>query len=765
MRAVDERADTMDAVGGASGDGIAGGGALVAGRYRIQQLLGSGGMGSVYRALDTQLEELVALKTLKRERLQSPGALERFRREVKLSRKVTHRGVARVFDLGEHEGEPFLTMELVDGTSLASALEGRALPIAEVVRIGESIAEALSVAHLAGVVHRDLKPDNVLLAKDGRVVLTDFGIARALDATDGGGATGAGAIVGTPAYMAPEQVEGTEVDARTDLYALGVVLFEMATGTLPFEGSSPLALAAARLVRPPADIASRAPHLPLPFLDLVRSLLARSPTARPPSADVVRAQLASFHAAAASTKASVAVVREARERRLAVMRLRGPGGDDAWVADGFSEDLVDALSTVRGLRVRGLRPPGDAPLEARIFGQREGVELVVEGSARRQGDQVRISLRLVSVDDGFQVWAQRFDSNVGGLLGVSDGAAHEIAKVLAGAEHDTGPVRNAASEVVELVLRARAESRAFGQSQALPLLEKALELAPDDPTVLSSFASICAAETFRPGVDPQLLERGRIAGERALELAPQMPEPYVARALIQVTRDDRAGAVRTLFAGRAHGPSFAEIDDSLGRILLEADRIEQARAHLERAVWIDPRLFFARVDLSRLEAMMGHRARAEGHLEALHAMGSPYYAVAAGRLASWWQAADLAEGVTPSVTMAGSAIHVMLKAARGGPLEQSIIDDVERAVAAAPPVSRARRLYLQCLAESLAITGDGERALDALQRAVAAGLTDLAWLKRCPAIASIRDRPEVTAAIEIVEARTRPVLAVYDAGK
>ena len=187
---------------------------LLGDRYELLGLIGVGGMGSIYRARDRELDEVVALKMLRTDLVSSPAILERFRREVKLARRVTHRNVARVFDIGEHDGDKFLTMELVDGESLGAlvAREG-ALPFARVVEIVSGICAGLTCAHAAGVVHRDLKPDNVLLASDGRVVLTDFGIARAF--TDGGAGSTMGLLVGTPAYMAPEQVEGQrEIDAR-----------------------------------------------------------------------------------------------------------------------------------------------------------------------------------------------------------------------------------------------------------------------------------------------------------------------------------------------------------------------------------------------------------------------------------------------------------------------------------------------------------------------------------------------------------------------
>jgi serine/threonine-protein kinase len=236
-------------------------------------------MGSVYRARDVELDEVVALKILSRELIDEPGMLTRFRQEVKLARKVTHQNVARTFDIGEHEGTKFLTMEFVEGESLRARLarEGR-LRIADVLELAEGICAGLAAAHAAGVVHRDLKPDNVLIAHEGRrVVLTDFGIARAV----GGGHRTFGAPIGTPAYMAPEQVEGApDVDARADLYALGTMLYELLTGTPAWSGESPYVVAAKRLYAPPPDPRTLRPDVPEPLALLVLRCMARDRAAR-----------------------------------------------------------------------------------------------------------------------------------------------------------------------------------------------------------------------------------------------------------------------------------------------------------------------------------------------------------------------------------------------------------------------------------------------------------------------------------------------------
>src|SRR5687768_8698896 len=245
---------------------------VVAGRYEIQGFIGSGAMGTVYRALDRELDEIIALKVLKKELAGASGMLERFRREVKLARRVTHKNVARTFDIGDDGGDRFLTMELIDGESLSRRLArlGR-LPFREVAAITKDICAGLAVAHEAGVLHRDLKPDNVIVAKDGRAVITDFGIARAF--AGGDSQTAAGVFIGTPLYMAPEQVEGmVELDARADLYALGAMMYELLTGEPAWQRATLVAVAAARLLSPPPDPSAKVPDVPEDLRTLVLHL-------------------------------------------------------------------------------------------------------------------------------------------------------------------------------------------------------------------------------------------------------------------------------------------------------------------------------------------------------------------------------------------------------------------------------------------------------------------------------------------------------------
>jgi hypothetical protein len=258
-------------------------GEVIAGRYQVGRALGAGGMGRVHEAVDRELGERVAIKVLRAGL--SDEALGRFRREVKLTRRIQHRNVARMFDIGEHGAARFLTMELVDGGSLATLI-GAPVAWPRLQALAVQLCAGLAAAHAAGVVHRDLKPDNVLLDGD-RVVITDFGIARSGDEV---GVTQVGALIGTPRYMAPEQLAGEPVDHRADIFALGAILFELATGQRPWSGDSAIAIAVAQVTQPRRPLV--APGLPAQAARIIEGCLALAPDLRPASAAAVGDALA-----------------------------------------------------------------------------------------------------------------------------------------------------------------------------------------------------------------------------------------------------------------------------------------------------------------------------------------------------------------------------------------------------------------------------------------------------------------------------------------
>jgi serine/threonine-protein kinase len=257
-------------------------GSIFAGRYEVKEVLGAGGMGVVYRAFDRELGEPVAIKTLRPDTVAGdPVALERFKQEIRLARKIAHRNVVRTYDLGEVDGLYYLTMEFVEGTSLKSLIESRGrLPAPVTLTIGKQLCRALEVAHEQGVIHRDIKPQNIVVGPDGFLKVMDFGIARLANPPKGKGLTEAGMAIGTPDYMSPEQLSGMELDPRSDLYSTGVVLFECLTGRLPFEADTPWSLIAKHLEEVPPSPRSLNAEVPEGLAQVVVRAMAKDPGRR-----------------------------------------------------------------------------------------------------------------------------------------------------------------------------------------------------------------------------------------------------------------------------------------------------------------------------------------------------------------------------------------------------------------------------------------------------------------------------------------------------
>lgn len=761
---------------------------VVGGRYEILGLLGVGGMGSVYKARDVELDEIVALKSILRELVETPGVIERFRREVKLARRVTHVNVARVFDIGEHQGNKFLTMEFIDGESLADLLarEGP-LPVARVVAITTEVCAGLTAAHAAGVIHRDLKPDNVLITRDGRAVITDFGIARA--SLGGSSVQTVGSVVGTPAYMAPEQVEGSaDIDARADIYALGAMLYELFTGERAWGGDAAFAVAAARLVRSPPDPRAKRPELPDACAKLTLRCMARSredryATAADVAADLAVLTLPAFPALqptniVSSSRISMKEVFEGAmapdgnrgagpfggaEKSVAVLPFRNAGAaQDEDFADGITDDLIDTLSTTSGLKVR---PRGvvwrwkGVDQDAREIGRELGVQVVVEGSLRRLPGRVRVTARLISVADGFQLWAKRFDRPEEDALVVSDEAARAIADALT--VDIKAPARESLNDAaaVDLYLRARLAYRRFtleGFQQAMTLFDEAITRAPDNPTILSGYAITLARLYFFTGQDGDL---ARAAAERAVAAAPELAEARLAQALTHFQAGEIEPAVRATRSALLRSPHLAEAQELAGRILVEIGHVDEGVRFLESAMAHDSQVFLAPRELARVHAFRGEWAQAHSLLEMGSTFGREGW-VARARMALWQRDGDrMLECLNKSPMAPGPELLALgIDAAIRRFLDQ-VPGFMARESAQASP--RRKAFTWQIAAELAGYLGEHERALDAVRQSTDGGLIDLFWLDGCPLLGGTRGLPGFAQVRERVVERAGRIAAAF----
>ncbi len=735
---------------------------LIAERYEVLGLLGQGGMGRVYRARDTKLDEVVALKMLRRELAEVPGMLERFRQEVKLARRVTHANVVRTYDLGSHGDDHFLTMEYVDGRSLAQQLDDGPVSVDEALRIARAIAAGLAAAHASAVMHRDLKPDNVLVGRDARIAINDFGIARL---AAGPSVTGDG-LIGTPAYMAPEQVEGRELTPAADVYAFGAILFEMLTGRRAWRGDDGFAVALARLREPPPDPRG-VRSVPDALAELCVRCMAREPGARPADGAALVAALANVHSADATAARALPRTTPAKQSRaVAILPLRATG-ELAEIAEGLSEEIVDALTMTRALRVRPLasvraavREPGGGERgidrDSRELGEQLGVDVVVDGSIRKRGTQVRIAARAIGVADGFQLWASHFDCGVDGLLAVGDEVVRAIARALVVELHV--PERAALdARIAERYLEGKARLRAGWLDgrvgEVIDSLQEVLPEAPGDPRLLATLAMALARAGFYG--DPFALVRARQLADQALAVAPTFGEAQLAKAFVHFYANETPDGARLLRRTVESVPGFAQAQGLLGSLLLEAGVLDEALVHLEAARSIDPTQYAS--ELARAYVYAGRRDDA---IALLQSAGERqlYVQTAIARYAMWRGETYRITAEIPPDLPAGMSdyFHVAKQIHEGKPLTQEQRNAVAHGMETANPRLKATRC--QFISEFLVFLGEHDRAVEIIGTGVDAGLLDMLWMEQCPLLAPLRGRPEFQGYAKIVGARARAIV-------
>ena len=505
------------------------------GRYQIVRLLGEGGMGAVYQARQVAMDRMVALKLIQPEIVRSPAAAARFHREMKLTARIEHANTIRVYDFGETQGQLFLTMELLRGRTLTQVLaESGRLDLGRIVRIATQVTRALQAAHSEGVVHRDLKPDNVMLldqyGEQDVVKVLDFGIAKSLDEQEPGMTT-AGAIIGTPAYMSAEQAMGRPVDQRSDLYSLGIMLYEMASGRVPFTASATTALLVAHATEPPPPLWQVAPDVAPGLAALVEELLRKDPAARPQTARLVEQRLEALVGAPVLPQVPMTVkVQPPPPPR----KSRG-----VWIALALTV-LVGGGVTVAVLAGGGSQAPPP------IAGSGSAGSSVDSTDPRKPAPEV--SARLAA-------------------------ARAKLAEFGDPAPPDACP-QAAAADAAELVLAARGAMKS-DSAHALELADKALQRCP----------SLAAAHNIRGNALSSMrkLDEASDAYARALQFAPSYEAPRFNLGVLQLRRRDPA-AIATFTEILRRKPDEPGALESRAQAYTNEKRYEEAVADLEQAV-------------------------------------------------------------------------------------------------------------------------------------------------------------------------------------
>ncbi len=746
-------------------------------RYVVRREVGQGGMGTVYAAHDMMLGEVVALKVLRPMVAEDDVVIQRFRREVRLARKVAHPNAARTYDIGFHDGLHYLTMELVEGRTLSSILkEHKRLPVARAVDIAIQVCNGLEAAHREDVVHRDLKPGNILVERSGRVVMTDFGVACLISA--GNLVTNdASAMIGTPAYMAPEQVSSGPLGAHTDIYALGLVLFQMLTGVLPFQEESPMATALIRLRQDPPNPGSLV-ALPPELSAVVLRCLQRGPDLRPASAHELAEMLSQFkdlgsekslpEAIAPTGIAPPAMIPtqlglsssfvsiRMGTQSLAVLPLRYRGPDsDAYLSEAITEELTDLLSMTRGLKVLSSAASArfSEQRDPRMIREQLGVGVIVDGSVQRHGETLRVTARLIDTSNGVQVWSERFSGGLEDVLDLQDQIANRIAEALRLELDSHRHTADVPAATIELYMRARQQAKRFDMGGLEPggaeqLLRKCLEQSPQFGPAVATQALVLARLWSIHGDGEEGAgwpTRCREAVERALSLAPDQPETHLAAGRMHCEHGHYRAAAQALKESLRLAPTYAAAHAYLGALQCEAGRAKEGYRHLTMAVELEPTDPLSLMSAARYHAQRGDLEQAISMLGSVPDQDPTTrgaIAIIRLRMSLWRGRADQvraqwrrwADEVDP-------ARYQLLQLLGGVYLGKLGVERLDQELEAAMQRNTSPRFasrVFQLATEVLAARGELDAAFDYLRHAASDVLVDVDWLQHSPVLGDLR---------------------------
>jgi len=603
--------------------------------YRIVKQIGAGGMGEVYLAQDTKLDRKVALKILPTEFAEDADRMSRFVREAKSASALNHPNIITIYEINEAKGTHFIATEFIDGTTLNEYAKRDPLNFKSALEIAIQIASALDEAHTAGIVHRDIKPDNVMIRENGLVKILDFGIAKlsappesdAEAATAIKSGTTPGMIIGTANYMSPEQAKGKEVDARTDIFSFGVVLYEMTSGHLPFEGDNALEMIGAILKDEPKPLKAEVPPeiqkiigkclrkdrderyqtIKDVFNDLKQwqmKLLVENEIERtfaPHKKTEAETQI--LKAVTDENAQTTRTIKNSQTNSIAVLPFTNMSADEdnEYFCDGLAEELLNALAKIDDLKVAARTSAFSFKgknANVSEIGEKLIVKNVPEGSVRRSGNRLRIMVQLINAADGFQVWSERYDRETKDIFELQDEITLSVIDTLKLKLFDNEKAAvlmryTENAEAYELFLKGRYQSYKYtaeGWTRAIEFFEKAIEIQPDYAPAYAGIAAASGCLWFF-GILPaeQMIPQSKTAAIKALELDENLAEAYFSSAISTFFYDwewEKAG--REFKRSIALDPNNAEALSYYAMFLAFEERFDEADELSKKSFELDP---------------------------------------------------------------------------------------------------------------------------------------------------------------------------------
>jgi serine/threonine protein kinase/tetratricopeptide (TPR) repeat protein len=620
-------------------------GSTFAGRFQIIEEIGKGGMGRVYKVYDTEIKEKVALKLLKPEIAADQKTVERFRNEIKLARKIVHKNVGRMYDLGREKESFYITMEYVPGQDLRGLIRqsGR-LTIETAISLAAQVCDGLEEAHSLGVVHRDLKPSNIMIDQEGSARIMDFGIARSLK---GKGITGAGVIIGTPEYMSPEQVDGKETDQRSDIYSLGIILYEMLTGRLPFEGDTPLSIAVQHRSDAPKDPRELNTQIPG---DLCRTVLKclekeqgnrfqtanellsdldkaemgiptktlRSPKQKPITSKEITVSFSAkklilpILAVAAIVIVGLSLWHPWTQREppttstekpsIAVLPFKdlSPQKDQQHLCEGIPSDLVRQLAQVEGIRIPGWAQSStfySDDMDFKEMGEKLNVETVFTGTLEKADKRLRIKVELINIADSDLIWSERYEQDEGDLFDLQDEVALKIIEKLKvkllGEERD-GLVKRYTDNVQAYNLYQQGRyfwnKRNTGDiKKSIDYYKEAIDIDPNYALAYAGMAdSYITLTVYDRSIGREYFPLAKEAANRALEIDDMLAEAHSALAMVLASARNIDEAEMEFKRAIELDPNYANAHHWYAYMLVHLGRTDEALKEINRAHELDP---------------------------------------------------------------------------------------------------------------------------------------------------------------------------------